>query len=99
MFGQPGLILWFAEKPALTHSTSEARSEELSLKATYKDPWRYGKSGFLRVLSFDGLCWETGSNALCGASGGPTANQGASPVQVLHRQARPATTSASRASG
>lgn len=38
--GQPGLIPWFAEMPALTYSTSQARGEDLSQKAKYKDPWR-----------------------------------------------------------
>ena len=60
--GQWGLIPWFAKSPTLTYSTSNARSEELSQKATYKDPWRYGKRCIIPAISFDEPCWETGKN-------------------------------------
>jgi putative SOS response-associated peptidase YedK len=60
--GQWGLIPWFAKTPTLTYSTNNARSEELSQKATFKDPWRYGKRCIIPALSFDEPCWETGKN-------------------------------------
>ena len=60
--GQWGLIPWFAKSPTLTYSTNNARSEELSQKATYKDPWRYGKRCIIPAMSFDEPCWETGKN-------------------------------------
>ena len=60
--GQWGLIPWFAKTPELTYSTNNARSEELQQKATYKDPWRYGKRCIIPALSFDEPNWETGRN-------------------------------------
>jgi len=62
MVGQPGLIPWFAEMPTLTYSTCNVRSEDISQKLTYKDPWRYGKRGIIPALAFEGPCWETGRN-------------------------------------
>lgn len=58
--GQPGLIPCFAETPTLPYSTGNARGEELSQKATDKDPWHCGKLGIIPALSFEGPCWETG---------------------------------------
>lgn len=63
VIGQWGLIPWFARTPTLTYSTNNARSEELTQKATFKDPWRYGKRCIIPALSFDEPCWETGRNA------------------------------------
>jgi putative SOS response-associated peptidase YedK len=60
--GQWGLIPWFAKAPTLSYSTNNARSEELSRKATFKDPWRHGKRCIIPALSFDEPCWETGRN-------------------------------------
>ena len=60
--GQWGLIPWFSKSPTLTYSTNNARSEELSQKATYKVPWRYGKRCIIPAISFDEPCWETGKN-------------------------------------
>lgn len=62
VIGQWGLIPWFAKSPTLTYSTNNARSEELTQKATFKDPWRYGKRCVIPALSFDEPCWETGKN-------------------------------------
>lgn len=62
VIGQWGLIPWFAKTPTLTYSTNNARSEELTQKATFKDPWRYGKRCIIPALSFDEPCWETGRN-------------------------------------
>jgi putative SOS response-associated peptidase YedK len=41
--GQWGLIPWFAKEPRLAYSTNNARSEELTAKATYKQPWARGQ--------------------------------------------------------
>jgi putative SOS response-associated peptidase YedK len=60
--GQWGLIPWFAKTPTLAYSTNNARSEELTQKATFKDSWRYGKRCIIPALSFDEPCWETGRN-------------------------------------
>lgn len=60
--GQWGLIPWFAKTPVLKFSTNNARSEELAQKATFKDPWRYGKRCIIPAVSFDEPCWETGRN-------------------------------------
>jgi putative SOS response-associated peptidase YedK len=62
VFGQSGLIPGFAEMPTLPYSTGNARSEDMSQKATYKDPWRCGKRCIISALSFEGRCWETGRN-------------------------------------
>lgn len=60
--GQWGLIPWFAKTPVLKFSTNNARSEELAQKATFRDPWRYGKRCIIPAVSFDEPCWETGRN-------------------------------------
>lgn len=51
--GQSGLVRWFARMPTRTYSTSNARNEELSQKATHKDLWRHGKHGAIPALSFE----------------------------------------------
>jgi putative SOS response-associated peptidase YedK len=60
--GQWGLIPWFATSPELRYSTVNARFEEITQKASYKDPWRYGKRCIIPALSFDEPNWETGKN-------------------------------------
>jgi putative SOS response-associated peptidase YedK len=60
--GQWGLIPWFAKSATLAYSTNNARSEELAQKATFRDPWKYGKRCIVPALSFDEPCWETGRN-------------------------------------
>lgn len=60
--GQFGLVPWFAKTPKLTYSTCNARSEELAQKATFKDPWKYGKRCIVPAESFFEPCWETGKN-------------------------------------
>ena len=62
VIGQWGLIPWFAKTPKLTYSTNNARSEELANKATFKDPWKYGKRCIIPALSFDEPNWESGKN-------------------------------------
>jgi putative SOS response-associated peptidase YedK len=60
--GQWGLIPWFAKTPKLTHSTNNARFEEITEKASYKWSWQHGKRCIIPALSFDEPCWETGKN-------------------------------------
>lgn len=60
--GQFGLVPWFAKSPKLTYSTCNARSEEMAQKATFKDPWKYGKRCIVPAVSFFEPCWETGKN-------------------------------------
>jgi putative SOS response-associated peptidase YedK len=62
VFGQWGLIPWFATSPQLKYSTVNARFEELAQKASYKDPWRYGKRCVIPAAAFDEPNWETGRN-------------------------------------
>ena len=40
--GRWALIPWFAKEPKLKFPTNNARSEELEVKASYKDPWKRG---------------------------------------------------------
>jgi putative SOS response-associated peptidase YedK len=60
--GQWGLIPWFAKTPKLTYATNNARYEELSAKASYKQPWAKGQRCIIPAESFDEPCWETGHN-------------------------------------
>lgn len=60
--GTWGLIPWFAKTPKLTYSTNNARSEELSAKATYKQPWARGQRCIIPAQAFWEPCWETGRN-------------------------------------
>jgi len=60
--GQFGLVPWFAKSAKLPYSTVNARFEELSAKASYKDPWRHGKRCVIPAASFDEPCWESGRN-------------------------------------
>ncbi len=60
--GQWGLIPWFAKEPQLKYPTNNARSEELSQKASYKDPWARGQRCIIPAEWFDEPNWETGRN-------------------------------------
>jgi putative SOS response-associated peptidase YedK len=60
LVGQWGLIPWFAKERKLKFPTSNARSEELSGKASYKHPWARGQRCIIPALSFFEPCWETG---------------------------------------
>ncbi len=62
VIGKWGLIPWFAKSPKLTYSTSNARSEELAGKATFKYPWARGQRCIIPAESFDEPNWETGKN-------------------------------------
>jgi len=60
--GQWGLVPWFAKSPKLAYSTNNARSEELATKASFRDPWKYGKLCIIPAEWFDEPCWTTGRN-------------------------------------
>ena len=58
--GQWALIPWFAKERKLKFPTCNARSEELSEKASYKQPWARGQRCIIPAESFFEPCWETG---------------------------------------
>lgn len=60
--GQWGLIPWFAKAAKLPYATNNARSEELTVKASYKEPWARGQRCIIPAADFDEPCWETGKN-------------------------------------
>ena len=60
--GQWGLIPWFAKASKLPYATNNARSEELTTKASYKHPWARGQRCIIPAVNFDEPCWETGKN-------------------------------------
>jgi putative SOS response-associated peptidase YedK len=60
--GPWGLIPWFAKEPRLPYSTNNARFEEITTKASYKQPWARGQRCIIPATSFDEPCWETGKN-------------------------------------
>lgn len=60
--GQWGLVPDFAKSPKLKYSTNNARSEELSKKASYRKPWIDSQRCIIPASSFDEPCWETGKN-------------------------------------
>lgn len=57
VIGQWGLIPWFAKEAKLAYSTNNARSEELSSKASFKDSWRRGQRCIIPADSFDEPYW------------------------------------------
>lgn len=60
--GQWGLIPWFARESRLRYQTNNARSEELSEKASYKQPWSRGQRCIIPAADFDEPNWESGKN-------------------------------------
>lgn len=60
--GQWGLLPWFAKTAKLPYSTNNARSEEVSAKPTYRDPWKRGQRCIIPAISFDEPNWESGKN-------------------------------------
>ncbi len=58
--GQWSLVPWFAKAAKLPYPTCNARSEELSAKASYKQPWARGQRCVVPAESFFEPCWETG---------------------------------------
>jgi len=62
VLGQWGLIPWFAETAKLTYSTNNARFEEITRKASFKQSWLHGRRCIIPAWSFDEPCWESGKN-------------------------------------
>lgn len=62
LFGQWGLVPWFAKSPRLTYATVNARFEEVANKPSFKDAWRHGKRCLIPAWSFDEPNWESGRN-------------------------------------
>lgn len=62
MFGQWGLVPWFAKSPKLTFATVNARFEDVTGKPSFKDAWRTGKRCLIPAWSFDEPNWESGRN-------------------------------------
>lgn len=60
--GQWALIPWFAKERKLKFPTCNARSEELSEKASYKHPWARGQRCIIPAEVFFEPCWETGKH-------------------------------------
>lgn len=60
--GQWNLIPWFAKEAKLKFATCNARSEELSAKASYKLPWARGQRCIIPAQSFFEPNWETGKH-------------------------------------
>ncbi len=60
--GQWALIPHFAKAATLPFSTNNARSEELTQKTSYRDPWKRGQRCVIPAMSFDEPNWETGKN-------------------------------------
>jgi putative SOS response-associated peptidase YedK len=58
--GQWSLVPWFAKTAKLPYPTSNARSEELSAKASYKLPWARGQRCIIPALAFFEPNWESG---------------------------------------
>ncbi|CAN7511598.1 SOS response-associated peptidase [Acidovorax sp. LjRoot129] len=58
--GRWGLIPAFSDKADHRYSTSNARSEELSRKASFKGPWRQSQRCIIPALEFIEPNWESG---------------------------------------
>lgn len=62
VMGQWSLIPWFAKERKLKYPTANARSEELSDKASYKHPWARGQRCIIPAIAFFEPNWETGKH-------------------------------------
>ena len=60
--GQWNLIPWFAESAKVKFATCNARSEELTSKASYKHPGARGQRCIIPAESFFEPNWETGKH-------------------------------------
>jgi putative SOS response-associated peptidase YedK len=60
--GVNSLVPWFAKSPKLSYSTNNARYEEITQKASFKQSWQYGKRCIIPATSFDEPNWESGKN-------------------------------------
>ena len=58
--GQWALVPWFARSPKLRYLTCNARAEEMSAKASYKEPWARGQRCIIPAEAFFEPCWESG---------------------------------------
>lgn len=54
------LVPWFAKTALLRFPTANARGEELSAKASYKQPWLRGQRCIIAALAFYEPNWESG---------------------------------------
>ena len=59
---QWNLIPWFAKERKLKYATNNARSEELTAKASYKPPWTRGQRCIIPAAVFFEPDWETGKH-------------------------------------
>ncbi len=62
VLGQWGLIPWFSKTARPAFSTSNARSEEVAGKASYKVAWARGQRCLIPAMAFWEPCWESGRN-------------------------------------
>jgi putative SOS response-associated peptidase YedK len=62
VIGQWSLIPWFAKERKLKYPTSNARSEELMAKASYKQPWSRGQRCIIPAWAFFEPNWESGKH-------------------------------------
>jgi putative SOS response-associated peptidase YedK len=62
VIGQWGLVPWFARTPTLRYSTHNARYEEITSKASFKQSWAAGRRCIIPAWSFDEPNWESGRN-------------------------------------
>lgn len=62
VIGQWSLIPWFAKERKLKYPTSNARSEELMAKASYKQPWSRGQRCIIPAMAFFEPNWESGKH-------------------------------------
>jgi len=60
--GQWALIPPWAKDSKLKYSTNNARSEEITSKASYKDVWAKGQRCIIPAANFDEPNWESGKN-------------------------------------
>lgn len=60
--GRWGLVPWFSKTADIKYATNNARSEELSEKASYKHPWARGQRCIIPADWFDEPNWESGKN-------------------------------------
>ena len=60
--GPWGLMPWFAKERKLKFPTSNARSEELAQKASYKQPWARGQRCIILAQAFFEPKWESGKH-------------------------------------
>lgn len=60
--GRWGLIPWFSKTFDIKYSTNNARSEELTSKASFKHPWARGQRCIIPADWFNEPNWESGKN-------------------------------------